>query len=100
MPQGGKIRVSLNRTEFEVSVEVADNGIGIPEEAMPHLFEEFFRASNARSVEREGTVLGLSIVHETTTNLGGRVSVQNEEGADTCFKVTLPLFNRKRYPSP
>jgi signal transduction histidine kinase len=95
-PQGGKIRVSLNRTERDVMVEVADTGIGIPDEAMPHLFEEFFRAPNARSVEREGTGLGLSIVHETTTNLGGRVSVQSEVGAGTCFTVSLPLSGRTR----
>jgi len=70
---------------------VADTGIGIPEEAMPHLFEEFYRAPNARSIEREGTGLGLSIVRETVNNLGGRISVQSEPGVGTCFTVTLPL---------
>ena len=90
-PQGGKVRVALNRAAKEAVVEVADTGIGIPAEAMPHLFEEFFRAPNARSIEREGTGLGLSIVRETVNNLGGRVSVQSEPGVGTCFTVTLPL---------
>ena len=90
-PQGGKVRVSLNRKAKEVVVEVADTGIGIPEEAMPHLFEEFFRAPNAKSIEREGTGLGLSIVRETVNNLGGRISVQSKPGVGTCFTVTLPL---------
>jgi signal transduction histidine kinase len=90
-PQGGKVRVSLRRAAKEVTVEVADTGIGIPQEAMPHLFEEFYRAPNARSVEREGTGLGLSIVRETVNNLGGRVSVKSEPNVGSCFTVTLPL---------
>lgn len=93
-PQGGKIRVALHRTAKDVVVEVADTGIGIPEEAMAHLFEEFFRAPNARAVEREGTGLGLSIVRETVNNLGGQVSVQSQVGVGTCFTVTLPLAER------
>jgi len=72
-------------------VEVADTGIGIPEEAMSHLFEEFFRAPNARLVEREGTGLGLSIAYETVQNFAGRISVQSDLGVGTRFTVTLPL---------
>jgi signal transduction histidine kinase len=93
-PQGGKVCVSLRRTAKEVSVEVADTGIGIPEEAMAHLFEEFYRAPNARAIEREGTGLGLSIVRETVDNLGGRVAVKSEVGVGTRFSVTLPLAER------
>ena len=72
-------------------VEVSDTGIGIPDDAMSHLFEEFFRAPNARLVEREGTGLGLSIVRETVNNLGGQVTVQSEVGVGTHVTVTLPL---------
>jgi signal transduction histidine kinase len=90
-PEGGKVGVSLKRAAREAVVEVADTGIGIPEEDMPHLFEEFFRAQNARNIEREGTGLGLSIVRETVNNLGGRVSVKSEPGVGTCVTVTLPL---------
>jgi signal transduction histidine kinase len=90
-PQGGRVSISLRRAAKEVTVEVADTGIGIPEEAMPHLFEEFYRAPNARTIEREGTGLGLSIVRETVNNLGGRVAVQSQEGVGTRVSVTLPL---------
>jgi signal transduction histidine kinase len=94
-PEGGKVCVSLNRTDKDVTVEVADTGIGIPADAMPHLFEEFFRAPNARSIEREGTGLGLSIVRETVNNLGGRVSVQSEVNVGTRFTVMLPLVESR-----
>jgi signal transduction histidine kinase len=96
-PQGGKVCVSLRRATKEVTVEVTDTGIGIPEEALPHLFEEFYRAPNARTIEREGTGLGLSIVRETANNLGGRVAVQSQEGVGTRVSVTLPLV---KGPSP
>jgi signal transduction histidine kinase len=90
-PEGGKVTVSLNRMPREVQVSVEDTGIGIPEEAMPSLFEEFFRAPNARAVEREGTGLGLSIVRETAHSFGGRITVQSQLGVGSCFTVVLPL---------
>lgn len=90
-PQGGKITVSLTRLSKEVQVCVEDTGIGIPVEAMPHLYEEFYRAPNAKEIEREGTGLGLSIVRETVNNLGGNISVNSEPGTGTCFTVVLPL---------
>jgi signal transduction histidine kinase len=93
--QNGKIRVTLNRIKNEAIVKVADNGIGIPEDAIPHLFQEFFRAPNARLVEREGTGLGLSIVHETLNNIGGRITVESKEGVGSCFTVFLPLTTHK-----
>jgi signal transduction histidine kinase len=92
---GGRIRVSLSKTAREVIVMVSDTGIGIPEEAMEHLFEEFFRAPNARLVDREGTGLGLSIVRETVNKYGGQVSVQSAVGVGTCFTVTLPRIESR-----
>ncbi len=94
-PHNGTIRVSLLRNEKNVIVKVEDTGIGIPEDAFPHLFDEFFRAPNARAVEREGTGLGLSIVRETANNLGGQVSVQSKEGIGSCFTITLPLASQR-----
>ena len=90
-PEGGKITVSLNCLPEEVQVSVQDTGIGIPEEAMSHLYEEFFRAPNAKEIEREGTGLGLSIARETVNSLGGRIAVQSQPGVGSCFTVTLPL---------
>lgn len=98
--EGGLIRVTLVQKANEAVIQVEDTGIGIPEDAIPHLFEEFFRAPNARTVEREGTGLGLSIVQETTNNLGGRVAVESKEGIGTCFTVHLPLTGQKTGFSP
>jgi signal transduction histidine kinase len=91
---GGKVSVVLTRKGEEARVSVQDTGIGIPAEALPHLFEEFYRAPNARSLEPEGTGLGLSIVRETVKRCGGEVGVQSQPGEGTCFTVTLPLENQ------
>jgi len=90
-PQGGNVDLSLNHTANEVNIKIEDTGIGIPEDAIPHLFEEFFRAPNAREVEREGTGLGLSIVRETLNHYRGQIAVQSQPGAGSFFTVTLPL---------
>jgi two-component system sensor histidine kinase VicK len=63
-PEGGRVSVALRRTNGDAYVQVSDTGIGIPEEAMPHLFEEFCRAPNAKALEKEGTGLGLTITRD------------------------------------
>ena len=90
-PSGGHIKVKLSNCDNEVYVVVEDNGIGIPEEALGHLFEEFFRAPNAKAVEREGTGLGLTIVKDFVTRFGGRVNVQSALDQGTRLTVILPL---------
>ncbi len=72
-------------------LEVEDNGIGIPAEARPHIFERFFRVDKARSREMGGAGLGLSIVKSICTAHGGQVDFQSTEGAGSRFKVELPL---------
>ncbi len=91
-PEEGRVEVSLERHEEELILTVTDTGIGIPEEALPHLFEEFFRAENAKAIEREGTGLGLSIVKSLVERYGGRVSVTSQVGRGTTFVVHLPLL--------
>jgi signal transduction histidine kinase len=73
-------------------VAVEDTGIGIPEEAMQHLFEEFYRAPNAKEIEREGTGLGLTIVKDLTTRFNGRVAVQSTPQEGTRFTVSFPVL--------
>jgi two-component system sensor histidine kinase VicK len=90
-PSEGKVIVTLSRNGESAKVVVEDTGIGIPEEAMEHLFEEFYRAPNAREFEQEGTGLGLTIVKDLVTRLGGRISVRSTPGAGTRFLVLLPL---------
>jgi signal transduction histidine kinase len=89
-PPGGTVTVTMGREGKEVWVQVADTGIGIPPEAMPHLFEEFYRAPNARAVNAVGTGLGLTIVKELVERYGGRIEVESEVGKGTTFTVIFP----------
>jgi heavy metal sensor kinase len=90
-PAGGKIRMSILACDDEAILEVEDNGIGIPTEAHPRIFERFFRVDQARSREMGGAGLGLSIVKSICTAHGGHVDFQSTEGKGSRFKVELPL---------
>lgn len=94
-PSAGSVKVSLTCLDSEVLIVVEDTGIGIPEEAQQHVFEEFYRAPNAREVEHEGTGLGLTIVKDLLTRFGGRIALQSELGKGSRFMVTLPLFSQQ-----
>ena len=89
-PPGGTVTVTMGRDGDEVWVRVADTGIGIPPEAMPHLFEEFYRAPNARALNAVGTGLGLTIVKELVERYRGRIEVKSQVGEGTTFIVTFP----------
>ena len=90
-PQGGRVRVALARiSQDRVRFEVSDTGIGIPDEDIPRLFTEFFRAENAKALVEEGTGLGLVIVKEILDRLKGTISVKSEPGEGTCFACLLP----------
>lgn len=90
-PPGGSVEVFMSRDEDEVRVEVSDTGIGIPEEARSHVFDEFYRASNAKEVEEVGTGLGLAIVKDLVDHYEGRIEMQSEVDAGTTFVVTFPV---------
>ena len=90
-PEGGRVTVASRADGAEVVLEVADTGIGIPLEDQKHLFEEFFRASNAREFVQEGTGLGLSIVREIVQAHDGKITFDSQPGQGTRFTVTLPL---------
>jgi len=90
-PEGGRVSVASRADEANVVLEVADTGIGIPPEDQPHLFEEFFRASNARELVQEGTGLGLSIVREIVQAHDGTLAFESRPGEGTRFTVTFPL---------
>lgn len=74
----------------EIVVTVADKGIGIPAEEVPHLFDRFFRATNARDGAVPGTGLGLAIANEIVQAHQGDIEVTSELGEGTTFRVTLP----------
>lgn len=90
-PAGGTVGVATRAGDNSVVCEVSDTGIGIPPEDQEHLFEEFYRASNAKEFAEEGTGLGLSIVREIVESAGGRIACASEPGEGTRFTVTLPV---------
>ncbi len=89
-PSGGTVTVSVRQVDEQAQVEVTDTGIGIPEEALPHLFEEFYRAPNAKALDEVGTGLGLAIVKDLVERYGGRIKVESTVGQGSTFTVTFP----------
>ena len=90
---GGKLEVRLFREGDNAVLTVSDTGTGIPEDALPHLFERFYRADKSRSRATGGSGLGLSIVHAFVQNNGGTIRAQSTLGKGSCFTVTFPLFD-------
>ena len=90
-PAGGEVRLLLEQSNGFARVVVADTGIGIPEEAQERLFQEFYRAKNAKALEASGTGLGLSIVKDLVERYGGRIEVESAEDQGTTFTLELPL---------
>ena len=89
--QEGEVHIQAEHANGFAHIIVSDTGIGIPEDALPNLFQEFFRAKNAQAVKESGTGLGLSIVKDLVTRYGGEIEVQSEEGQGTTFTIDLPL---------
>jgi PAS domain S-box-containing protein len=90
-PQGGSIMIQVERRGAEAWIAVSDEGIGIPEAAQPHLFQRFYRASNAAPHAIKGMGIGLYLVNEIVTRHGGAVEVSSTEGKGSTFTVRLPL---------
>jgi signal transduction histidine kinase len=90
-PEGGRVEVSTKVSGDLVSVEVSDNGIGIPVIDQPRLFERFFRSSVADEQAIPGTGLGLAIVKAIVEAHNGEIRIDSKEGRGTTFRVDLPL---------
>ncbi len=95
-PDGGSIKVKLAARDNEIALSVADSGIGIPEKDLPRVFEEFYRASNARISTSSGTGLGLPIAKFIVEKHGGSISVNSVEGEGTVFTVRIPVAPAKQ----
>ncbi len=90
-PEGGHVRVAISeRDGGMVDISVADDGEGIPAQALPRIFERFYRADSARARHEGGTGLGLAIVKHLVGAMGGQVAAESELGRGTIIQVTLP----------
>lgn len=89
-PSGGAVSLTLKADKSRIIIVVSDTGIGITPEAMPHIFTEFYRASNAKETDAEGTGLGLSLVRRIVDLYQGEVLVDSQPGKGTTFTVLLP----------
>ena len=89
-PAGGRVTVSLKGIGGGVVVQVSDTGIGIPKEEQARVFEDFYRAGNAREATKDGTGLGLSIVQAIAAAHGAEVQLDSEPGRGATFRVRFP----------
>lgn len=87
-PEDGTIKIETQLTDFEIKIEVKDNGIGISVEDQKHLFERFFRAHNATHIQ--GTGLGLNIVAKYAELMKASINIESEENKGTTFTIIIP----------
>ncbi len=87
----GKVDIEVSLSGSEVTTTISDNGIGIPKEALPHLFSKFFRVSNSMQQASKGTGLGLYISKSIVEKLNGKIWVESETGKGSKFYFTLPI---------
>ncbi|MEH0841827.1 HAMP domain-containing sensor histidine kinase [Micromonospora sp. CPCC 205711] len=87
---GGRITLTVGRQGTDATVSVADTGIGIGPEDLPHIFDRFWRADSARGRMSGGSGLGLAIARQIVTNHGGTITADSRPGAGTTFVIALP----------
>jgi len=98
----GSVEVTIKNDEGNVVVEVCDDGVGIPENELPKIFNDFYRAKNVKKIITEGSGLGLSVVKKIVERHGGsitvkspsRIATNNQPGS--CFTIKLPLHRKER----
>ena len=91
---GGRVEATLRHGGDQVILKVADNGVGIPPEDLPRIFERFYRVDKARSRAAGGTGLGLSIVRDTVVKRGGTVTAANRPDRGAVFTVRWPAAEK------
>ena len=90
---GGTLTLTLKRLDDNAVLAVQDTGVGIPDDAVPHLFERFFRVDKARSRKSGGSGLGLSIVKSMVEKNDGTIYVESTPGKGSVFTVFFPIFD-------
>lgn len=94
--QQGQVNVHVVSENNRVRIEVADTGIGIPTEDIPHLFQKFYRVDNSETREIGGTGLGLYLIKKLTTSMGGNVGVASDYGHGSTFWMEFDGLNREQ----
>jgi PAS domain S-box-containing protein len=94
--EGGRVEVKVRKVGDDLVLQVADWGMGIPPEDLPHLFTKFFRSGSAKESGIRGTGLGLVLAKEAADIHGGVIDVESELGTGTRFTVTLPIERETR----
>lgn len=89
-PPNGSIKINTKEEGDYIIVEIIDTGIGIPPEELPKVFDEFYRATNAKKIEKDGTGLGLSIAKQIVERHGGKIYAESKENCGTRLWFTLP----------
>ena len=89
-PKGGSVEVRLAPAGSGAQIDVIDTGVGIDAAELPHIFERFYRGSQANEARGSGSGLGLAIVRSIVDMHGGAISVESQVGAGSRFTVTLP----------
>jgi signal transduction histidine kinase len=98
-PEGGDIEIRVARVGDGCVIDITDNGVGIATEEQTHLFDRFFRGTQAADLHIQGVGLGLSIVKRIIEGHGGRVDVVSTPGAGATFRLSIPLSQRGPRPS-
>lgn len=89
-PEGKTVHLDARDDGGNIRIDIVDTGIGIPAEELENVFDEFFRATNAKKSEKDGTGLGLSLVKQIVDRHRGKLSVTSVEGIGSTFTVMLP----------
>lgn len=88
----GAISIHLHEQNHEAIIRISDNGVGIADSHLPHLFERFYRSESSRTRKNGGAGLGLAITQSIVNAHGGTIEVTSQQGVGTCFRIVLPLY--------
>ena len=94
-PSGGHIEVYSSKVYTDISIKVSDNGIGIPKDKLPHIFDRFYRVDKARSRDTGGTGLGLAIAKQVLEScFNGKIKISSEINKGTEVTITIPVTDQ------
>jgi signal transduction histidine kinase len=93
-PEGGKVAVTAKGSDQVIEIKVSDEGVGIPPEEVPKIFEKFYRVKHPKTRHVTGTGLGLSLVKGIVEAYHGSIGVESVLGKGTTFTIILPAMKR------